>query len=260
MKIAVFADIHANRWALEAVLKSIEDKKIKKMVNLGDCLYGPLDPAGTARILMDLGIPTVLGNEDRLILDQQTSLQKYPSLPFVRSSLGRKHLKWLKQQPRIVAMDCLFYLCHGTPERDDEYLLKGVGERGAYLRTVEEVEPLIAGINQPVILCGHSHIQGQTLIPGGPLIINPGSVGLPAYTDDLPFPHKMESGNPHARYAVLHRDDDTWETEFISVAYDWDTASKTAAANGRPDWAYWLKTGSTKNHRFKSQLPAAANL
>jgi hypothetical protein len=45
--LAVLADIHGNRWALEAVLADIRGRGIRAMVNLGDSLYGPLDPAGT---------------------------------------------------------------------------------------------------------------------------------------------------------------------------------------------------------------------
>ncbi len=32
------------------------------------------------------------------------------------------------------------------------------------------------------------------------------SVGLPAYDDDRPYAHLVESGSPHARYAVLRRE------------------------------------------------------
>ena len=37
------------------------------------------------------------------------------------------------------------------------------------------------------------------------MVVNPGSVGLPAYTDTEPVKHSMEMGAPHARYAVLDR-------------------------------------------------------
>ena len=72
--IAVLADIHGNRWALEAVLEDIRRRGIREMVNLGDCLYGPLDPAGTARLLLELDMPAVRGNEDRILLDEPERL------------------------------------------------------------------------------------------------------------------------------------------------------------------------------------------
>ena len=66
--IAVLSDIHGNRWALEAVLADIQHRGVDELMNIGDSLYGPLDPAGTAEILLPLNIPTVRGNEDRIIL------------------------------------------------------------------------------------------------------------------------------------------------------------------------------------------------
>ena len=61
----------------------------------------------------------------------------------------------------------------------------------------------------------------------GRLIINPGSVGLPAYTDTEPVRHSMQMGAPHARYAVLERRkaSEPWQVSFRVVAYDWDAAA-----------------------------------
>jgi predicted phosphodiesterase len=41
--LAVIADIHGNRWALEAVLQDIDRRGIQQIVNLGDHLTGPLN-------------------------------------------------------------------------------------------------------------------------------------------------------------------------------------------------------------------------
>ena len=83
-RVAVLSDIHGNRWALEAVLDDIRRRGIRDMVNLGDCLYGPLDPAGTARMLMGLDMPTVSGNEDRIILDEPGPAPRF-ALPAFRA-------------------------------------------------------------------------------------------------------------------------------------------------------------------------------
>jgi len=75
------------------------------------------------------------------------------------------------------------------------------------------------------------------------LIINAGSVGLPAYSDEQPYPHKMESGSPHAKYCIVSRDDSAYSVEFIEVLYNWSKAAEIASVNNREDWAQWLKTG-----------------
>lgn len=51
--IAVISDIHSNVYALEAVLRDIDLRGIKTIVNLGDTLFGPIDPMKTAEILMN---------------------------------------------------------------------------------------------------------------------------------------------------------------------------------------------------------------
>jgi hypothetical protein len=77
------------------------------------------------------------------------------------------------------------------------------------------------------------------------LVINPGSIGLPAYTDTEPVKHSMEMGAPHARYAVLDRKKaaDPWKVTFRVVAYDWEGAAARAASKDREDWAHALRTG-----------------
>ena len=115
-RFAVIADVHGNRWALEAVLEDIAGQAISDIVNAGDHLFGPLDPAGTADLLIRLELPTVAGNQDREMLDDL--------------SLSLSHLDWLASMParREVAHGVLMF--HGTPERDDVYLLETVHAGG----------------------------------------------------------------------------------------------------------------------------------
>ena len=80
----------------------------------------------------------------------------------------------------------------------------------------------------------------------GPLIVNSGSVGWPAYDYDVPHPHVMEAGSPHARYAVLHRLKTGWAVEHIALPYDWHAAAEAARRLKRPDRAYWMETGRAK--------------
>jgi 3',5'-cyclic AMP phosphodiesterase CpdA len=93
-----------------------------------------------------------------------------------------------------------------------------------------------------LVLCGHSHIPRIVSLPGGVWIVNPGSVGLQAYSDDAPL-HYVETGSPHARYAVIDWKRKTPRVDFITVEYDWEAASNQAAQANRPDWSYALATG-----------------
>lgn len=241
--IAVLADIHGNRWALEAVLEDARRRGIRRLVNLGDCLYGPLDPAGTADRLMALGMPTARGNEDRILLDDPARHPDSPSLAFCRSELGPAHLRWLRELPLTAVHEAGLFLCHGSPRADDEYLLWEVTAAGAQRLPAAAVSSRLPGIAQPVVLCGHDHLPARLYLGRGRTVLDPGSVGLPAYRDDHPFPHAMETGSPHSRYAILRRSPAGWAAEFVAVPYDHESAAAAAERNGRPDWAHALRTG-----------------
>jgi diadenosine tetraphosphatase ApaH/serine/threonine PP2A family protein phosphatase len=75
------------------------------------------------------------------------------------------------------------------------------------------------------------------------MIVNPGSVGLPAYEDPTPPAHVSESGSPAARYAVLQLDGDRVSIEHIALAYDHAGAARRAEENQNPAWAHFLSTG-----------------
>lgn len=244
--LAVIADIHGNRWALEAVLQNIDRRGIQQIVNLGDHLTGPLDPAGTADLLMRRDMVNVCGNDDRELFspwEELTSAQQY-----TLQQLTPAHLDWLRTLPETVVVVNDVFACHGdlfgTP-----YLLEQVKTSGVRLRTTGEIEASVADIPQPVILCGHSHLPHTVyLTPRVKLIVNPGSVGLPAYTMPAnpwedPIPYEMESGSPHARYALLSKTESGWQVEHVQVPYDWEYAAEAARRNQRSDWARWLTTG-----------------
>ena len=60
MRYAVISDIHANVWALEAVLNDIERHSVDAILQLGDVLYGPLAPQATYACLQAASIPVFL--------------------------------------------------------------------------------------------------------------------------------------------------------------------------------------------------------
>src|SRR5712691_9596145 len=240
ISLAVIADIHGNRWALEAVLQDIDRRGIQQIVNLGDHLTGPLDPAGTADLLIERGMLSICGNDDRVLfapLEELSSSQRY-----TRDQLTPAHLNWLRALPATAVIADEVFVCHGDLF-DSAYLLEQVEASGVCLRSTRAIEASAADIAQPIILCGHSHLPRTVFLPQGKLIMNPGSVGLPAYTMETSVPYAMESGSPHARYAILSRKLPSWQVEHVQVPYDWKYAAKVARGNQRTDWAEWLTTG-----------------
>jgi len=239
-RVAVVSDIHGNRWALESVLQDIDRRGIRHVVNLGDSLYGPIDSAGTAAILVRRPMPTVRGNEDRIITEGDVET---PLVRFVRAALDNDHYAWLEGLSGPCPVFETMFACHGTPERDDAYLLHVVTPSGSRRREVDELADTLPSVDADVVLCGHDHTPRQERLPDGRLVVNPGSVGLQAYTDDEPFPHAMETGTPNARYAVLEKSRRGWQARDITVTYDWKSAAVAAERNGYGDWARRLETG-----------------
>ncbi len=243
LEFAVLSDIHGNVWALDAVLADIRRRGISNIINLGDILYGPLDPLATAERLMGMEMLTIRGNQDRDLFEETSDVKPSSTLSQVQDRLTADHRRWLRSLPATMIIRGEVFCCHGTPESDETSMLENITPKGVFLKTSDEIAPAVAGLSPGMILCGHTHVPRTVALADGRLVVNPGSVGLPAYTDDLPFPHAMESGSPHARYAVIRHEPHGWSVESISLQYDWLQAARTAEENGRSDWAAWLATG-----------------
>ena len=248
--VAILSDIHGNRWALEAVMEDATKRGIYDFINLGDSCYGPLDPAGTATILINEDVPSISGNEDRSILENLDRPNRQPTMEYVIGELSPQAIAWLNTLPRKRLFHDVMYLCHGMPDKDDEYLVEKVTPAGGAastgsvtLKTEAEIQAAVKDIPQPLVLCGHSHIFRQVRLANGQLIINPGSVGLQAFRADEPVKHSLAAGTPHARYAILSDTGVAWRVESVALMYDWQTAADVARRNQRLDWAEWLTNG-----------------
>ncbi|MFC1481404.1 metallophosphoesterase family protein [Candidatus Neomarinimicrobiota bacterium] len=242
LKIALLSDIHGNRWALESVLNHMVQIGVQMWANLGDIFYGPLDPAGTYQIMKETNIVSICGNEDRILFEPGKQGSS-PTFEYTVKSLGIDGLDWLTTLPPTMMLEKGLFLCHGTPQSDTDYLLEQVTAEGSRERSKNEVRNLLGDLEADVVACGHSHLPRFLRLDNGLVVLNPGSVGLPAYTDDLPYPHAMEAGTCHARYAVLTLAGDEWSGEFHQIEYDVKSAVSAALRNHRPDWAAWLEKG-----------------
>jgi predicted phosphodiesterase len=146
---------------------------------------------------MALSLPTIRGNHERQVL----------TLPRERMGLSDRHaadtmrpdqIAWFESLPVQLQLSPEVLMVHGTPRSDVEYWLETVAPTGFRPATEAEIRERADGVEAEVVLCGHTHIPRVVQIAGGPLVVNPGSVGLPAYDDDRPFPHVAETGSTPA--------------------------------------------------------------
>lgn len=245
-RIALLADIHANVWALEAVLADARKQGVDVLWNLGDILHGALRPRATYDLLRSADIAlTIRGNQDRELFEPNPD----PRVEWMLRDLGVDAVEWVRGLPATAVFQDEVLLCHGSPTDDLCYLLEDVTSGHPVVREEEEIASLLAGAAQPVIVCGHTHIPRLVRLANGQTIVNPGSVGLAAYGDDAPVPHAMENYSPDASYAILEKTPSGWDATFRNVPYDTREASRTAAGLGRGDWAHQIVTGRVASQK-----------
>jgi predicted phosphodiesterase len=247
MRLAVLADVHGNLPALEAVLADARQHGFDLLLDLGDAVSGPLWPAETIDLLTAAGALGVRGNHDRVVAeDGRADMPEGDA--FAHDRLSAAERTALGARPTMRRLDGVLAM-HGTPASDMDYLLHEAHPDGVVReRRPDEVAALLQGLEgaeASLILCGHTHRAHALCLPDGRMVVNPGSVGQPAYVWDVPVPHRMEAGAPHARWAMLEREPAGWQITFRMVAYDWERAAAEAARNHFPRWAHSLKTGTT---------------
>jgi predicted phosphodiesterase len=253
MRLGVVSDIHGNLPALQAVMADAAAAGgVAGWVNLGDILSGPLWPAETADYLLaqdPARWSTLAGNHDRWLrhrpLERLGASDRYAA-----ERLLPAHRAWLATLPATWAGPHGLQAVHGTPDSDLVYLLEtvvglDVTPGGLRAGTPDEVAERLGAHRPPLLLCGHSHVPRHVLLEGTQ-VLNPGSVGLPAYDDEQPWPHVVETGSPQARYAWVEHDGEpasAWVVHLRAVDYDFEAAARQAEAQGRGDWADALRTG-----------------
>ena len=203
MRFAAIADVHGNYLALEAVLADIRAQDVGEIVNLGDMASGPLDARRTMDALMALDAVHVLGNHDRWLIDRPVEKMGHGTGPPMRNSASSISTGCARCRSTQIFRDQVF-LCHATPADDNVYWLETVTPDGSVrMSPLEAIEKEAEGISQSLILCAHTHIARAVRLGDGRLVVNPGSVGVPGFSYNVPFPHLIEAGTPDARYAIL---------------------------------------------------------
>ncbi len=241
-KIAILSDLHGNMPAIEKVYADIKTRQVERVFCLGDLASGPLWPRETIDFLMQQDWIFIRGNHDRNLVERCPE-KLGDSDAYAFKHLEKKHLDWLSSLYATLEVDDTYLLCHGSPAKDTTYLLETIENGRVRLSTPNEIKPKLNGFHLPILLCGHSHTPRVITLDNGLTIINPGSVGLPAYEDATDGYFVVECGSHHARYAVLENTEIGWKAEIILMPYDFELAAKQAHKNKRPDYEIGLRTG-----------------
>jgi predicted phosphodiesterase len=211
MRVAALYDVHGNLPALEAVLSEVDADVI---LSGGDLVLGPM-PSECLERLRERGATFIRGNGDRAVSGGAGADDPWAErVRWVREQLSEEQFAFVRQWPHPLGLEVdglgpvLF--CHGSPRSDEEILTA--------ITPPKRLDPILEGVREQVIVCGHTHVQFDRIV-GDRRLVNAGSVGMP---------YEGEAGI--ACWALLGP-----HVELRRSRYDAEAAAAAIRASGYPD-------------------------
>jgi predicted phosphodiesterase len=231
MRYGIFADVHSNLDALEAVIHAYKKGAIDKYLCAGDVVGYGANPKECVEQVKMLTMVTVAGNHDwasvNLFATDYFNLFAREAVSWTAHNLDEQSRYFLEHLGLIYKNEDLT-MVHGTLDdpQDFNYLT------GDYI-----VAKTFALLKTNTCFVGHTHVaeifiqdkDNRIYYQGGnhivikeenKYIINVGSVGQP------------RDGNPQAAYCIY--DTDTKIVQIKRINYDIQTARKKIIARGLP--------------------------
>jgi predicted phosphodiesterase len=214
MRVAALYDVHGNLPALAAALEDVDSAGADLVLSGGDLLLGP-QPSECLELLRDRDAIFIQGNCDRTVAvgpDPNDSWRDRNE--WTKNRLSEEQLAFVRAWPELVDRDIdglgRVLFCHGSPRSDEEILTA--------ITPPKRLDPILDGVLENVIVCGHTHVQFDRVV-GDRRLVNAGSVGLP---------YEGEAGL--ACWALLGPD-----VELRHAHYDIQRAIDALEASGYPD-------------------------
>ncbi len=236
MRIALMADLHANRAAVEACLAHAGRRGAERYVFLGDYVGYGADPGWvveTIRNHVARGALAVLGNHDHAIAEPRESMNANAriAIDWTRERLDASARAFLAGLPTSHADEARLYIHAGG----------AVPRRWTYVVGPDDAASCLAGSSARLVFCGHVHIPAvfAAASSGRPSAFTPvPGVAIPLlrqrrWVAVLGSVGQPRDGDPSACYALLDtvRDELTYER----VPYDIDATAARIRAAGLPE-------------------------
>jgi len=238
MKLALLADIHANRHALEACLADARERGATRHAFLGDLVGYGADPAAVLDIVMELrdgGAWVVRGNHEEAGPDAppQRHREDHAGAAWTASQLSSAQREFLAGLPLSVEHEffCLVHASAADPRR--WHYVREPGSAAASLAAAQ---------NQGLTHVFGGHVHEQRLFFQGAV----GKVMPFEPTANVPVPlprHRRwlatvgsvgqpRDGRSEAMYALF--DSDCLQVTFVRVPYDHQAAAQAILDAGLP--------------------------
>jgi predicted phosphodiesterase len=236
LQFLVISDAHANWHALAAVLADAQGK-FDRIVCCGDLVGYNAQPSRVLDWTREHCEHVIRGNHDKVVagledLDWFNEVAQ-AAARWTIDQLDEEQLLYLRGlQPGPLQLEH-FYMCHGSPGDEDEYVTTSREAAGCFER-----------FGLPLAFFGHTHLQGGffarhgrvgtipavrktrgegilALEPDTFYMVNPGSVGQP------------RDGDPRAAYAIF--DSELRTVTLRRVEYPIQEAAEEIIRVGLPD-------------------------
>lgn len=227
MRVAIIADVHGNRRALQAVLTDLRSVAPDVVVHGGDLAAGGAHPAEIIDQVRALGWAGVCGNADEMLWAPERLAEfaaKQPGLAPIlgmiqetiaptRASLGEERLRWLEGLPTLYTQENIC-LVHASPGDLWRAPLANASD--------EELQGTYALLGARTVVYGHIHVPYVRRL-ADMTVANTGSVS------------QSYDGDRRASYLVI-------EGESLAVRrveYDVESEAQDLLRSGLPH-AGWL--------------------
>lgn len=116
MKIAIFSDIHGNKYALDAIIKSAKEENVDKIICLGDVMGVGPEPKECIDIIMNNDIEMIVGNHELYYLRGTDINEKIVDgeknhHEWIKNNLEEKYYNYLINKPLKIEIDNMLF-CH----------------------------------------------------------------------------------------------------------------------------------------------------
>jgi diadenosine tetraphosphatase ApaH/serine/threonine PP2A family protein phosphatase len=252
MLIALMADLHANREAVEACLSHASAHRAAKCVFLGDYVGYGADPEWVVAFVMEhvaRGGVALLGNHDAAVADGGQGLEApaRAAIEWTRVQLGTAPRQFLASLPLTVEEEGRLYVHSEAAAPRRWTYVHEPGDVTRSLRATSCRTTVVGHVHRPAIYSMSEMWTSATGMWKVTAFRPVAGVAVPL------FPHRRwlaalgsvgqpRDGNPAASYAIL--DTARGEITYHRVPYDVETAAAKIRAAGLPELlAERLRTG-----------------
>ena len=237
VRLAVFADIHANRQAFSACLDAAQARGAERFVCLGDVVGYGADPEWAVDTVMDLvdaGAVIVMGNHDNAVGTPSENMNAVAqaAIEWTRGRLSAPQRRFLKELPLTRQEDDRLYVHSEASHPARWHYVSGTSEAARSIEATSAHVTFCGHIHRPALYSMSSAAKMTSFIPTSELPVQLfggrrwlavlGSVGQP------------RDGNPAAAFAMF--DTTSREITYFRVPYDVEAAADRIRANGLPHW------------------------